>query len=123
MVEWSLRTVLHDPQAVGSSFADDVFREAKRPEAGKAWRSWQRHEIGLGGYRTNFVNQLHTLAMPTLILHAEEDLVWPIEEGEQLQAMVAGSRLIRLPSRNHILQPDEPAFALLLDEVDRFLAS
>ena len=63
------------------------------------------------------------LDVPTLILHAEEDLVWPFEEGEQLQAMVAGSRLVRLPSRNHILQPDEPAFGLLLDEVDRFLAS
>ena len=61
--------------------------------------------------------------MPTLILHADEDRVWDFAEAEELHQMVRDSRLVRLQSRNHILQPDEPAFGLLLDEVDRFLAS
>jgi pimeloyl-ACP methyl ester carboxylesterase len=60
--------------------------------------------------------------VPTLILHADEDRVWDVEEAEELHQMVRDSRLVRLRSRNHILQPDEPAFAQLLDEVERFLA-
>jgi hypothetical protein len=37
--------------------------------------------------------------------------------------MVAGSRLVPLASRNHILQADEPAFAQFLDAVDAFLVT
>jgi DNA-binding SARP family transcriptional activator/pimeloyl-ACP methyl ester carboxylesterase len=63
------------------------------------------------------------LAVPTLILHADEDRVWDFAEAEELHQMVRDSRLVRLQSRNHILQPDEPAFGHLLDEVERFLAT
>ena len=38
-------------------------------------------------------------------------------------AMVPGSPLVRLPSSNHILQADEPAFATFIDEVERFVSS
>ena len=62
------------------------------------------------------------LDVPTLILHANDDQVWSFEEAEALQAMVAGSRLVPLHSRNHILQADEGAFATFVDEFERFLA-
>jgi DNA-binding SARP family transcriptional activator/pimeloyl-ACP methyl ester carboxylesterase len=61
------------------------------------------------------------LDVPTLILHAERDQVWSVDEAEELHAMVAGSRLVRLDSNNHILQ-DEPAFQVFADEVERFIA-
>jgi DNA-binding SARP family transcriptional activator/pimeloyl-ACP methyl ester carboxylesterase len=64
----------------------------------------------------------HRLDVPTLILHANDDQVWSFEEAEALQAMVAGSRLVPLHSRNHILQADEGAFATFVDELERFLA-
>ena len=35
----------------------------------------------------------------------------------------AGSRLVPLPSNNHILQADEPAFAMFVEEVERFVAT
>ena len=103
MVGWSLRTVLHDTQAVGSSFADDVFREAKRPGAGRAWRSWQRSEICLGGYRTNFVDELHTLAVPTLILHGEEDRYVPVSWARRAHRLIRDSTLSVLPQCGHWL--------------------
>ena len=58
-----------------------------------------------------------------LILHSDDDRVWAVAEAEELQAMVPGSRLVRLPSSNHILQAEEPTFATFIDEVDRFLSS
>src|SRR5215203_7245332 len=73
MIKWSLRTVFHDPQAVTSTLVDEVFQEANKPGVGEAWRSWQRNEIGWSSLRTNFVEKLHTLAVPTLILHGAED--------------------------------------------------
>lgn len=62
------------------------------------------------------------LDVPTLILHSRDDLVWSFTEAEELHAMIAGSRLVGLDSRNHILQAGEPAFAAFLDELRRFLA-
>ncbi|WP_448006787.1 alpha/beta fold hydrolase [Agromyces bauzanensis] len=62
------------------------------------------------------------LEVPTLILHATGDRVWSFSEAEELHAMVAGSRLVALPGRNHVLQADEPAFAMFIEEVERFLA-
>jgi DNA-binding SARP family transcriptional activator/pimeloyl-ACP methyl ester carboxylesterase len=58
---------------------------------------------------------------PTLILHSRDDQVWPVSEATDLQAMVPGSQLVELASRNHILKADEPAFADFLDHVERFL--
>jgi pimeloyl-ACP methyl ester carboxylesterase len=62
------------------------------------------------------------LDVPTLILHTTGDRVWSFSEAEELHSMVAGSRPVALPGSNHILQADEPAFAMFIDEVERFLA-
>ncbi len=63
------------------------------------------------------------LDVPTLILHAKDDQVWSFDEAVELHAMVPGSRLVALDSRNHILQADEPAFGQFLDELEEFLAT
>jgi pimeloyl-ACP methyl ester carboxylesterase len=62
------------------------------------------------------------LDVPTLILDSSDDEVWSFEEAEDLHSLVPNSRLVRLESRNHILQADEPAFGVFVDEVERFLA-
>jgi pimeloyl-ACP methyl ester carboxylesterase len=62
------------------------------------------------------------LDVPTLILHSTDDQVWAFDEAEELHSMVTGSRVAALPSRNHILQAGEPAFATFVDEVERFIA-
>jgi pimeloyl-ACP methyl ester carboxylesterase len=58
-----------------------------------------------------------------LILHSIDDQVWSIAEAEELHGIVRGSRLVRLPGRNHILQADEPAFPMFLAELESFLAT
>ncbi len=64
-----------------------------------------------------------TVDVPTLILHSRDDLVWSFAEAEELHSLVAGSQLVPLASRNHILQADEPAFAAFVSEVRSFLAA
>lgn len=62
------------------------------------------------------------LDLPCLILHSVDDQVWSFAEAEDLHALIPGSTLVPLPSRNHILKGDEPAFGLLIEAVNRFLA-
>jgi DNA-binding SARP family transcriptional activator/pimeloyl-ACP methyl ester carboxylesterase len=61
--------------------------------------------------------------VPTLILHSRDDLVWSFAEAEDLHGLVAGSRLVALNSRNHILQAGEPSFGDFIREVRHFLST
>ena len=108
MVKWSLRTVFHDTKALTGSLVEEDFQAAKKTEAGKAWRSWQRSEIGLGGFRTNFVDELHTLAVPTLILHGAEDRYVPLSWARRAHTLIEDSELSVLPQCGHWLTREKP---------------
>jgi pimeloyl-ACP methyl ester carboxylesterase/DNA-binding CsgD family transcriptional regulator len=64
---------------------------------------------------------LAQVAAPTLVLHAREDGVVPLEEGRLLAAGIANARFVELESRNHVLLEAEPAWARFGEEVLRFL--
>jgi len=58
---------------------------------------------------------------PTLILHARDDEVIPIEEGRLLASSIPGAEFVELDSRNHILLEHEPAWKRFCDAVLAFL--
>lgn len=58
---------------------------------------------------------------PTLVLHAREDAVVPIEEGRFLATGIPGAEFVELDSRNHILLEDEPAWGRFCEAVLAFL--
>jgi pimeloyl-ACP methyl ester carboxylesterase len=60
---------------------------------------------------------------PTLIVHSRRDVRVPESQARELAGLIPDSRLVFLDSGNHIITRDEPAWPLLVDEVDRFLAS
>jgi pimeloyl-ACP methyl ester carboxylesterase/DNA-binding SARP family transcriptional activator len=92
---------------------DELQRRSTSPRnAYRMWRTFGSLDCAAAA---------HALDVPTLILHPTDDRIWSFEEAKDLHKMVAGSKLVALPSRNHILQPEEPAFRLLLDEVATFL--
>jgi pimeloyl-ACP methyl ester carboxylesterase/DNA-binding SARP family transcriptional activator/tetratricopeptide (TPR) repeat protein len=59
---------------------------------------------------------------PALVMHAHRDGVAPFEAGRSFAAGIPGARFVELESANHILLEHEPAFALFLDELRRFVA-
>jgi pimeloyl-ACP methyl ester carboxylesterase len=59
---------------------------------------------------------------PTLLLQSRGDLRQPLERARELAALIPGSQLVPLPSRNHLLLGDEPAWPMFLAELERFLA-
>ena len=62
------------------------------------------------------------LDVPTLILHGRDEVRIPFDEAREYAALIRGSRLVPLDTRNHLLRPDEPAWSHLLSEIDAFLA-
>ena len=65
---------------------------------------------------------LPELTMPTLVLHSVGDRMNDFQYGRHLASSIAGARLVALPSDNHIVLADEPAWPLFVDEVSGFLA-
>lgn len=69
----------------------------------------------------NVTALLGQLRVPTLVLHARQDSVVPLEEGRLLAAGIPGARFVELESRNHVLLEHEPAWRRFCDEVLGFL--
>lgn len=67
-------------------------------------------------------HRLAEVRAPTLVLHSRGDQFVPIKRGQELAAGIRGARFVGLPSENHLIKEDEPAFERLITEIKDFLA-
>jgi pimeloyl-ACP methyl ester carboxylesterase/DNA-binding winged helix-turn-helix (wHTH) protein len=58
---------------------------------------------------------------PTLVIHCDRDHAVRAEEGRRLAAAIPNARYVSLPSANHLMLEDEPAWPRFLDELGLFL--
>ena len=58
---------------------------------------------------------------PTLVVHCDRDRAVPPEKGRLLAAEIPGARYVSLPSANHLMLEEEPAWSLFLEELGLFL--
>jgi len=64
---------------------------------------------------------LRQVQVPTLVVHCDRDQVVSPEHGRQLAAEIPNARYASLPSANHLLLAEEPAWQMLLQELGTFL--
>jgi len=65
---------------------------------------------------------LPKVTVPTLVMHARDEVRVPFEAGRRMAAGIPGARLVPLQSRNHLILESEPAYARFLDEIRSFLS-
>ena len=58
---------------------------------------------------------------PTLVVHARNDEITPIDEGRLLAAGIPNAQFVELDSRNHILLEHEPAWDRFREAVVEFV--
>ncbi|MFC3281986.1 alpha/beta fold hydrolase [Litchfieldella rifensis] len=63
---------------------------------------------------------LPMIRVPTLVLHAREDDVVPVEEGRLIASEIPDASFVELDSPNHILLEHEPAWQTFQDRVLEF---
>ena len=63
---------------------------------------------------------LPRLDVPTIVMHANDDAVVPVQNGRRLAAGIGGAEFVELDSRNHVLLRDEPSWKRFSDAVLRF---
>jgi pimeloyl-ACP methyl ester carboxylesterase/DNA-binding CsgD family transcriptional regulator len=71
--------------------------------------------------RIDVVSLLPQVRCPTLVLHSQDDVRVPFEEGRLLATQIPGATLVPIDSRNHLLLEGEPGWARALAEIEAFL--
>ena len=64
---------------------------------------------------------LRQIRVPTLVVHCDGDQVVAPECGRQMAAEIPDARYVSLPSANHLLLAEEPAWPIFLTEIGSFL--
>jgi len=65
---------------------------------------------------------LDRIRTPTLVIHARDDGVQPLDQGYRLATGIAGAEFLMLESRNHVILPQEAAWPALFEGIARFVA-
>ena len=66
---------------------------------------------------------LAQVSVPTLVMHSRNDARVPFDPGRRLAAGIPGARFVSLPSGNHLILEDEPAFPRFLQEIRTFISN
>jgi DNA-binding NarL/FixJ family response regulator len=93
---------------------DDLQRMAVDAETALLARSYRR--------TADSTARMAELDLPTLVLHSLGDQMQDFRHSRKLAAGIRGARLVALPSDNHVVLADEPAWRVFLREVTEFLA-
>lgn len=91
----------------------DLQRQTTSPENAAALRA------AIDGFDVSGL--VGDIAVPTLVVHARDDGVQPFEQGRMLASHIPGAEFVMLESRNHVILPQEGAFQVLFEEIDRFI--
>jgi pimeloyl-ACP methyl ester carboxylesterase len=101
------------PPELWDAFAELLRRSTPAENAARLMETWADIDVTDAASR---------IRVPTLILHARDELRVPFEQARRFAALIPASRLVPLDSRNHLMRPDEPAWERFLRELDDFLA-
>jgi pimeloyl-ACP methyl ester carboxylesterase len=63
---------------------------------------------------------LEKVTAPTLVIHARNDGVHPLDQGRKLAAGIADCEFVMLESENHVILPEEPAWHDLIAAITGF---
>ena len=110
-----LWTTLFMPQATPEQ--SDWFNELQRVTTSPDNAAQLMMEAG----KINVVDLLPRVKCPTLVLHSREDAAIPVAEGRLLAARIPGARFVELPSCNHLVVPQEPAWGVFLQALGEFM--
>ena len=85
------------------NLVDEVYEQLKKPMVERAFMQWIRGEIGVLGLKSHYQNELHTLNLPTLLLHGARDIVIPAAFARNAARYLPNARLRIIKNCGHWL--------------------
>jgi pimeloyl-ACP methyl ester carboxylesterase/DNA-binding CsgD family transcriptional regulator len=108
-----------------------LFQPEGGPEHVRTWTQLQCRSVSpenaAAFFETAFGTDVQEKAQyvkcPTLVVHANRDKAVHVEEGRRVASLIPGARFVELDSPNHMLLPEEPAWARFLEVAHEFLGT
>jgi pimeloyl-ACP methyl ester carboxylesterase/DNA-binding winged helix-turn-helix (wHTH) protein len=106
------------------------FLPSASPEQLESWLDYMRAGLAIDAAELGRTAQdnidvhdlLPLVRAPTIVFHSVRDKLVPFEQGRVIASSIPNAKFVALDSENHVLLPQEPAFAKYMDELDAFLA-
>lgn len=108
MSRWLLSSIFYNPKTIPNSLMDELFAEARKPYAGRAFTRYQRNDITWNGLRTIFLEHLAEIKSPTLVIHGRNDTAVPLTCAEEAHRLIANSQLHIIDHAGHWPQREKP---------------
>lgn len=102
---------------VSDALSAGVREAALDTRAMATFNEFQRHELGPLGNRTDYSKRLGEITQPTLVIHGEHDMIFPVTDAHKAAQLLPNARLEVLPGVGHWAQRDDPeaVHALMLE--------
>jgi pimeloyl-ACP methyl ester carboxylesterase len=94
-------------QALTEEAMDEIIFLAKAG-SGAAFRQLQRSEFRWHGLRTNYLNRLSEIKVPTLIVHGQQDEIAPVKWAERAHTLMKNSKIEVIPECGHLPPIEKP---------------
>jgi pimeloyl-ACP methyl ester carboxylesterase len=104
----SLENIVVDVEALDEAVVDAVFELLQIDGIGRAYRSWRKHEVGAGGFRTQYLPDLEEITMPVLYVHGQQDEVFPVEWSERAAEHTPNGSFDRFENCAHWVPREAP---------------
>lgn len=118
-VRSALRAMVKDPATIPPEVFDEFVREARHPLGGIAYGRYNQATLGPRGMHNDLSDRVHGIAVPTLIVHGEDDPLVDPEGSKRAADRMPRARLVMVPDCGHWAQLE--AHDVFLAEVRRFL--
>jgi len=104
-----LASLVADADALPEPFVDDVRQKLMEPGSIQAFTAFQNNELSFSGrVATNFVDDLESLSVPTLLVHGEDDPLVPLEWSERAAKLIPDAELDVIEDCGHWTPRERP---------------
>ena len=105
--EYSLSSILRNPQARTQALVDEVFTAMQNPDSQQAFGQFQRDEVLWNGVKTNYTGRLSEIRQPVLLVHGSRDVGVPLKYARRAAGLLPNARLEVFEGAGHWTQRDQ----------------
>jgi pimeloyl-ACP methyl ester carboxylesterase len=106
LLKASLKNILVNSDKLTEDVVNRLMAVGHNPDSGRAWRSFQLSEINGKKLKTCYINDLHNLNMPVLLLTGKNDSLVPSNDVKQASELISNATLIEMDKCGHWLPRD-----------------
>ncbi len=108
MARAGMGSLFNDVLTAPAALIDEMYAEASKPHAGRAYTRYQRSQITWSGLRTVYLDRLGEIKAPTLIVHGREDKSVAVSGAQEAARRIPGAQLHIVAGAGHWAQREKP---------------